>query len=146
MLSIRFPFATFWTFHQSMHGISPAHLCVEDFAKQPSDPRLDLYDHGYFGDPSQVSFEDAVKLGWREFKQFLKDNKSHALNHPSKPTRFLVNHASRLKRLFKNCVRFATKLVEKQSCKPRFLTKTMPSGNSKRTMGVWSVHGWHMLP
>ena len=65
------------TFHYiPIHGISPVHLCVEDFARQPSDLiRLDLYDHGYFGDPSQISFEDAVKLGWREFKQFLKDSK-----------------------------------------------------------------------
>ena len=36
--------------------------------------------------------------------------------------------------------------MEKQSRKPRFLTKTMPYGNSRRTMGVWSAHGWHMLP
>ena len=51
------------------------HLRVEDFARQPSDLRLDLYDHGYFGDPTRISFEDAVKQGWAEFKQFLKDSK-----------------------------------------------------------------------
>ena len=41
---------------------------------QPCHLRLDLYDGGYWGDPSRISFDKAVKTAWGEFKYWLKCN------------------------------------------------------------------------